>query len=304
MTADIAIATGEPKVAELTWRNWACLGAFAFNAVLTLLSTAGFLGPDNTELSEKYTLLITPAGFAFAIWGPIFLWEGVFAGAQLLPSFRSSRVVELVTPGWVLACVSQGVWSVVFAQEWLTFACVAMCGILAGLLFIAWNTDGFAMTWAEYFCLRGCFSLHGGWIIAASALNVSVVADGAKSPPEVMLGLAVASVGVICVFATIFALTKKSADPIVCCVAAWAFNAISAKLSDPVDLDNPDRHNPFMWDRKTLGGLELAATYITFLALGLAAVAAGRAALATCGRADSEGGKRASADRVQMVQQV
>merc|ERR1740123_1604491 len=114
--------------------------------------------------------------------------------------FRSNKIVELVTPGWVLACIAQALWSIVFAQELLELACVSMLAILAGLLLVAFSTDGVAMSWLEWAILRGCFSLHGGWIIAASALNVSVVAEGRKAAPEIMLSLAVASVGVICVF--------------------------------------------------------------------------------------------------------
>merc|ERR1712218_109350 len=128
------------------------------------------------------------------------------------------------------------------------------------------GTDGVAMSWLEWAVLRGCFSLHGGWIIAASSLNVSIIADGRKAAPEMMLALAVVSVGAICVVATIFALVKRSPDPIVCCVAAWAFNAIRAKLSNPVDLNNPDRHNPYTWDPITIKGLEIGASHIAYLA--------------------------------------
>merc|ERR1719491_1487404 len=138
--------------------------------------------------------------------------------------FRSSKVIDLITPGWVLACLSQAAWSVAFAQEWLVLACVFMIGILVGLLHLAWATDGVPMSWLEWAVLRGCFSLHGGWIVAASALNFSVVFEGRKAAPEVMLGLTVASVGAICIFAAIFACAKRSPDPIVCIVAAWAFN--------------------------------------------------------------------------------
>jgi len=280
MTADLASATAETKHSELGWRNYAIVVAYIVNAAFTFASSFGAFGPDNTELSFKYTLLLTPAGFAFAIWGPIFIWEGVFAALQLLPQFRGSKIVELATPGWIVACISQSAWSVVFAQELLLFACVCMLGILAGLVSIAVLTDGLAMTWSEYFALRAPISLHMGWIIAASALNVNVVAGGARASPETLLGMAVASIGVICVLAAIFALVMKSADPIVCFVAAWAFNAISAQLSDPVDLNAPNRHNPHTWDEITLKGLEIAASYIAILALVLGAIASARVLLA------------------------
>jgi len=134
-------------------------------------------------------------------------------------------------------------------------------------------------------------------------LNVSVVAEGRKAAPEIMLALAVASVGVICVFASIFALVKRSPDPIVCCVAAWAFNAISAKLSNPEDLNSDKRFNPYTWDPITIKGLELGASYIAYLALVLAAVAVARGiyAMVVPPQRDSDQIKELSNEMVQQA---
>jgi len=253
--------------------NYLNLGAFAVNALTTTLSGFAVFGPDNTALSKKYTLLITPAGFAFAIWGPIFLWEAAFSVLQMLPRYRSNKLVDLVTPGFVGACIAQSCWNVAFAQESMVVALIFMLGILAGLMSTIINTDGVAMTWEEFFCLRGMFSLHGGWIVAAAILNASVVFDAARASPEDLLGLAIASIGGLCSVATVFALVKRTPDPIVPSVAAWALNAISVKLGDPTDLNNPNRHNPHMWSKETLGGLQVATTLTAYLAALLAAMA-------------------------------
>jgi len=249
----------------------------------TGLATFGLFGPSNGELSSKYALLIAPAGFAFAIWGPIFAWEAFFSLAQLLPSFRNSRIVDLVTPGFVGACVAQAIWNIVFAQEMILVAVICMSIILAGLMLVAFMTDGVPMTWAEYFCLRGMMSLHGGWIVCASALNGNILFVSYKSSPEVTLGLAITSIGAICVISTIFAVGKLSPDPIVPAVAAWAFNAINAKLDNPQDLFNNERLNPHTWSKETLGGLQVAAQLVTYLAAGLAAVAVLRSIRQQCG---------------------
>jgi len=297
-SARIEVAEG-PKQAELGWRNWANLVAYVLNSVITYASIFGAWGPSNTELSEKYTLLITPAGFAFSIWGPIFIWEGVFAVAQMFPRFRGSAVVESATPGWLVACACQCLWTLAFAQEWLSVALACMLGIFAGLFAIAVRTDGYAMTWLEYAFLRGCFSLHLGWIIAAASLNVNVVADGAKASPGTLLGLAIVSIGVVCVLSAGFALVAKSADPIVCLVAAWAFNGIRVQLSDPVDLDSPTRYNPYTWDRVTLEGLQLATGLVALLALVFAAVAFTRLALAALSVAKPTAGTAADLAQAQ-----
>lgn len=282
MSSDQAPTIQLEQVA-LGWRNWANLSGYIVNSVITYASIFGVFGPDNSALSAKYQLLITPAGFAFSIWGPIFIWEGVFAIAQMFPRFRGSKIVELVTPGWLGACVCQCLWTLIFAQEWMPAALVCMLGILSSLLAIAARTDGVTLTWEEFFLLRGGFSLHLGWIIAASVLNLSVVADAAKASPGTLLGLAVASIGMVCVLAACFAFAARSPDPIISLVAAWAFNGIRVKLSDPVELDSTTRNNPHMWDRATLEGLQLATAIVSVLALVFAAFAAGRMALAVRG---------------------
>merc|ERR1712032_799530 len=130
------------------------------------------------------------------------------------------------------ACACQCLWTLMFAQEWMPAALSCMFGILISLLVLAAMTDGAGLTCSEFFLLRGGFSLHMGWIIAASSLNVGVVADAAKASPGALLGLAVASIGIVCVLAGWFAFATKSPDPIVCLVAAWAFNGIRVGLAD------------------------------------------------------------------------
>lgn len=45
-------------------------------------------------VSEAYPTLFTPAGWAFSIWGIIFLLEGAFSVYQLTPSARGSALVQ------------------------------------------------------------------------------------------------------------------------------------------------------------------------------------------------------------------
>ena len=68
--------------------------------------------------------------------------------------------------------------------------------------------------------------------------------------------------GDICVFAKILfvALVQRSPDPIVCCVAAWAFIAISAMLSDSVDLNSHNRSTLHLGS-DSIKGLEIGAFY-------------------------------------------
>merc|ERR1719502_661514 len=108
------------------------LAAYLLNFAVTWLSLTGIFGATNTVLSKKYQTLITPAGWAFSIWGPIFIWETVFVVCQMLPKFRDSYVAKSVAVFWTFANVCQCLWTFAFAREQLLLALVFMLCILLG----------------------------------------------------------------------------------------------------------------------------------------------------------------------------
>ena len=111
---------------------------------------------------------MTPAGWAFSIWGLIFLSEAVFTVAQLLPAHRSSPVVhDGVGLWWAAACIAQCVWTPLFAQEVMWAQLLAMLSILAALSGLARScaalTAQGAVSSRGWWLLVAPFSLHLGW---------------------------------------------------------------------------------------------------------------------------------------------
>eukprot|EP00448_Togula_jolla_P013184 CAMPEP_0170603762 /NCGR_PEP_ID=MMETSP0224-20130122/19078_1 /TAXON_ID=285029 /ORGANISM="Togula jolla, Strain CCCM 725" /LENGTH=280 /DNA_ID=CAMNT_0010928651 /DNA_START=102 /DNA_END=941 /DNA_ORIENTATION=+ len=266
---------GQPPVPArdqgLTARNWISLAAFVLNLVITYTSLTGLFGETNSDLSKKYQTPVTPAGWAFSIWGLIFVWEAVFAVAQMFSPFRDSPVTMRIAPWWWSACLFQILWTIFFAQEMITASLVCMVGILVSLMGLAFSTAGLKVSCLEYWLLRGPFSVHLGWIIVATAVNVSVQADASKASPKQLLILALISYEVVCVLATIFATAIGRPDPVVCLVACWAFYAIAAELRDPVNLNDPTRFNAYELDSRTLDMLAGGALGVAGISAVLAA---------------------------------
>jgi len=275
-------ACGGAAPAKLERRNWLNLVAYVLNSVITYTSLTGVFGETNTELSDKYQTLITPAGFAFSIWGPIFIWEAVFAVAQMLPRFRGCQVVQVMSPWWWGACLAQCGWTLGCAQDVIPLSLLLMLAILGCLLGASASTDGLDLSWAEYLCLRAPLSLHLGWIAVASAVNANVQFDAAKASPEALLAAAVLSFVGIGMLNAGLAFATKSPDPIANLVAAWAFLAISSELGDASKLADTTRHNPYVWPPVVLGGLRAAAGAAALGMLALALAAAARSALGLC----------------------
>ena len=129
------------RVCRLPVQSWANILAYLVNLGITYGSLTGAFGATNEELSEKYQSLVTPAGYAFAIWGAIFTWEGIFAVAQMCPPLSTSPVVDTVTPWWIFACCFQVAWTLFFAQDRILEALICMLGILLSLLTSILRTD-------------------------------------------------------------------------------------------------------------------------------------------------------------------
>jgi len=263
----------------LGWRNVANLAAYVVNSIITYTSLTGIYGPTNTELSKKYQTLVTPAGWAFAIWGPIFIAEGAWVVAQLLKPYRAHPAVEAGTPWWLAACLFQVCWTFAFAQEVIWLSLVMMLGILGSLLGMAIQADRtlLSLSFQEYALLRAPFALHLGWILCASAVNTNVLADYERASPGTLLGVAVTSLAAILAVVTAFTLATKSAEPVVGLVAAWALTAVASELGDPVLLLDPAvRWNYYPWGATTLEGIRIAASAVAAAAGVMAAVAAAR----------------------------
>ena len=70
------------------------------------------LGQPIGNRSDAIRTLITPSGWAFAIWGPLFLGSTIYAIWQALPAHRHNALLARI--GWpsVIALAAQGVWAI------------------------------------------------------------------------------------------------------------------------------------------------------------------------------------------------
>lgn len=257
----------------LGWRNWANLLAYLVNLGLTYGSLTGIFGQTNTALSQKYQTLVTPAGYAFSIWGPIFIWEGAFAVTQMFPSFRSNNVITYMTPWWIAACIFQCCWTLSFARESIFISFWCMVGILLSLLGGIYRTDLQPYSNKEFWLLRAPFSLHGGWIVAASAVNFCVLADRYQASPEVMLAFAMLSFCAISSIVCLMTFAAPRADAIIGLVACWALAGVRSELVKAENLRRPNCYNFYDWPEVDVSAVRLCALVLSLVCLFLAVVA-------------------------------
>lgn len=126
---------------------------------------------SNGAMSARHPTLLTPAGYAFSIWGVIFLGLAVYAGWQWLPRQRGALLplkINFLLTGAVLATAA---WTLAFSYELLGASLLLMLLLLL-LLAQAYGRARrlvllrAAPGWPVWF-----LSLYLGWIMLAAVLN-------------------------------------------------------------------------------------------------------------------------------------
>ncbi len=196
---------------------------------------AGFLprfgiGEFIGDRSDAVRTLITPAGWAFAIWGPLFALSVAFAVWQALPAQRTNALLACI--GWpaAIALAAQGVWSTYTQLANLTFVSVAIILVSLGGLLVVLRAlvDAATLSRGERVFAAPAFSALAAWLTAASIVNIAASLKyhgfaGAEPSPLVTTVMIVIGA----VIAAIAAARVRGA-PLYGLVFSWALIAINA----------------------------------------------------------------------------
>merc|ERR1712038_1677699 len=190
--------------------------------------------------------IITPKGTAFSIWAVIFVFQGVYATVQMLPSFRMRPMVQYGCSYWyIITCLTQLGWTFSFAFEEIELALffmlliwVSLMALIISQYYIEPNESSKGMMGGlkEFWLLKFPFQVHGGWITAASVLNVCVLTVDKQSSAATQL-----AVGIICL-AVLHALSVwhlfgfKNPNYTIPIVLIWANGWIYGELQEPKQL--------------------------------------------------------------------
>jgi hypothetical protein len=219
--------------------------AYILNVAVTYIVGLGFLNlPSNGELSLKYQTLVTPVGWAFAIWGVIFTLQGIWV---LLPLFASQHQQQRHNTTWITAvgynyvyvCLAQAAWTLTFTTEQIALSCVSMLLILWFLIRLVRQLLPLATqhqyTVRQYTLRVAPFTTHAAWILAATFINLNVLLVAHKVTAVVQLSAAVVSLLVLLKTAVYFLWRQEGGDAVIPSVLTWALLGIYVELGSPAD---------------------------------------------------------------------
>lgn len=227
---------------KLVW-----VSAFLVN-MITVSIPGRFDGEVKTDTNSPFfwKTLIAPAGYAFAIWGVIYLGE-IILSAFVGVIGKPVAVFKRATPFWIACNLFQSIWCLTFRPKffyhlWVPASQLALAALSQSFAHLE-ITDAILIESsltkrALLHLLRFPITLHTGWLTAASLLNFNCWAAVSK----VAMGSQIALTAGSAYFATAAGLwlTYQRNDPFVALTIAWALWAIAHQTKTKCEVDVPD----------------------------------------------------------------
>lgn len=153
--------------------------ALVSTIVMNYLSNTGvFNGQTMKTVSDAYFNYFTPAGYAFSIWGLIYLFLFAFvfySGRTLFNSKTQEPILEKIGWWFAISCVANSVWVVAWLYLYPALAALIMLLILFSLLRIVFiiQPEMVKSSFKRRLLILFPFSLYVGWISVALIANVA-----------------------------------------------------------------------------------------------------------------------------------
>ena len=204
-----------------------------FTIVFNYLSNTGiFNGKTIGNVSDQYQNLFTPAGYAFSIWGVIYLLLAGFVfytGRSLFNPSKNKADDFVLKIGWwfVISCLANCAWIVTWLYGFTGISVLVLLVAFISLLIVLVQALKYNSSIAQKWFINFPFQIYAGWVsvalIAAIAAWLTKINWSAFEISEEKW-----SVVMICIATIIHLLmTWKKNAPIFAFVAVWALIAIA-----------------------------------------------------------------------------
>lgn len=188
-------------------------------------------GQQTGEISDRFEVFFTPAGYVFSIWGLIYLGLVLFAFYQLLPKQEDNQLIERISVSFWISSIANIAWILLWHYEYFASTLIVIIVLLVSLVWI-WlvlSSAGLPKDQAEHWMLRIPFSVYVGWVSIATLANLAVVLEE-KGLRPFDIGARDWAIGMIVLGGlTALAVGHFRRDLAYLAVFLWAFTGIAFK---------------------------------------------------------------------------
>jgi hypothetical protein len=198
-----------------------------------LSNTGAFNGKTVGEASAELETLFAPAGYAFSIWGVIYILLIMFVGRQWVAWFKHTDDLELKNTGiwFALSNIANGTWIVAWLKGYIGVSVILMLILLISLiaLTVKLRLEIWHAPKRVIFFVWWPICIYLGWIIVASVANiaaflVSINWQGGNLSAEVWTIIIITAAAIIYLLLIYFRNLREAA-----LVGIWALIAIAVK---------------------------------------------------------------------------
>lgn len=140
-----------------------------------LVNKIPLFGITTGDVSKLYPTVISPAPYAFSIWGAIYLFLIFFVVYSFTPSGRKDKTIISIEGLFISSCILNMIWLVFWHALQITFSVGVMAALLICLcqLYIEIAHNKSSNNLKQKFFVMMPFSVYLSWICAATVSNVA-----------------------------------------------------------------------------------------------------------------------------------
>lgn len=138
-------------------------------------ATGKFNGMSQKDVSDKYKTLITPRGFAFAIWGIIYtlLFTTLIYFFLQRKDPAIAELIVLISSLFIASSIFNIFWIISFSYEKLGLSTILIFGMLISLMTIIGKIYEYHTNFPSILA-GSAFTLYASWVFIATILNISL----------------------------------------------------------------------------------------------------------------------------------
>lgn len=160
-------------------RYWVILSVLATLVVNGLANALPINGLTTGEISDRFEVFFTPAGYVFAIWGLIYVGLIGLAIYQALPAQQDNPRLSRSRSWLAWSGVANVAWLLLWHYEVFPLTLIAMLAILGTLImaYLRLEVGLTPVTPGERWLVRLPVGIYLGWISVATIANATVLLD-------------------------------------------------------------------------------------------------------------------------------
>lgn len=208
------------------------LAALALPIVSWLTQWGAFGTPGIGEMASRFPTLIGAAGYAFSIWGLIFVLVVALGIWQFLPANRTHPLLRIVRIPASVALMMCAIWMPVFTAGAFHLAAALLVAAAILLLYCLLQLQAARHgSRAEQLLLWVQGSVSAAWVTLAAALNLAQLRAATGFLAD--LPLQAFSLGLLLAAGVVLAIVnhRQRGNPVMVATAVWALLAIFVQQS-------------------------------------------------------------------------